>query len=146
MTYLLMSLPFLGIALAVFLAGLVSASRNGSATRKYLAGYATTTIVLVVLTAIFDNVMMAAGFFDYGQEQISGLRFILMPVEDFFYPVAAALLIAGIWQFFGARPSTSSPKDLNDAASHRVSTNRIDGIDSDEPSGDGQTSDRRNHE
>lgn len=97
MTYLLMSTPFVGVGLVVFLLGALHARRR-RITRRYLSSWAATTIVLLILTAIFDNVMMAAGFFDYGTEQISGVRLLLMPVEDFLYPIAGALLLAGVWQ------------------------------------------------
>jgi len=99
-TYLLMSLPFVGAGAVVFLAGAVNARRRGSA-RRYVSTWAATTTALLILTAVFDNVMMAAGFFDYGAEEISGVRFGLMPLEDFLYPFAGALLLAGTWQLLG---------------------------------------------
>ena len=103
MTYLLMSLPFLGVGVVVFAIGGAHARRRG-AVRRYFSSWAAATVALLVLTAVFDNVMMAAGFFDYGSEQISGLRLGLMPVEDFLYPLAGALLLSGVWQLLsGAR-------------------------------------------
>lgn len=100
MTYLLMSLPFLGVALIIFAIGAVHARRHGTVPR-YFSSWAAATIALLALTAVFDNVMMLAGFFDYGSEQISGLRLGLMPVEDFLYPLAGALLLSGVWQLLG---------------------------------------------
>ena len=97
MTYLLMSLPFVGISLIVFAIGAVHARRR-HAGRRYFSSWGAATVALLFLTGVFDNVMMAAGFFDYGTEQISGLRLGLMPVEDFLYPVAGALLLCGVWQ------------------------------------------------
>lgn len=125
MTYLLMSLPFLGISLAVFFIGLIRAARVRGEARRYLVGYAVTTVALLVLTAVFDNIMMAAGFFDYGREQISGARFILMPLEDFFYPIAAAFLLAGLWQFLQPSHSAHEPERKNSAhaATHRLNSN-----------------------
>lgn len=101
MTYLLMSLPFVGAAVIVFCAGAVHANRRESVGR-YFASWAKTCLALLVLTAVFDNVMMAAGLFDYGSEEISGLRLGLIPLEDLLYPFAGALLLAGLWQLFGA--------------------------------------------
>lgn len=106
MTYLLMSLPFIGIGLIVFIAGAVHARGRGSV-RRYFSSWAVATAALLVLTAVFDNVMMAAGFFDYGVDEISGLRFGLMPVEDFLYPLAGALLLAGAWQLLGGNQDRS---------------------------------------
>lgn len=100
MTYLLMSIPFLAAGLIVFLIGARHARRRGTG-RQYLAAWGAATAALLVLTAIFDNVMMAAGFFDYGAGHITGIRFVLMPVEDFVYPLAGALLLAGVWQLVG---------------------------------------------
>lgn len=107
MTYLLMSLPFLGVALAVFAAGLVRA-RTRSATGRYVRAWGLTTAILLLLTAVFDNLMMAAGFFDYGASEISGLRLGLIPLEDFFYPIAAALLLSGVWEL----SSRKKPEDV----------------------------------
>ena len=101
MTYLLISLPFVGAGLAVFLIGLVVARRRGDG-RAFVASWAVATIALLVLTAVFDNVMIAAGFFEYADGGISGIRFVLMPVEDFLYPLAGALLIAGVWELLGS--------------------------------------------
>ena len=45
----------------------------------------------VVLTAVFDNVMIAAGLFDLRPAtHLAGLRIGLRPVEDFAYPLAGA--------------------------------------------------------
>ncbi len=99
MTYLLMSLPFLGAALIVFAIGVGHSHRRGQV-RRYLSSWAAATAALLVLTAVFDNVMMAAGFFDYGADEISGMRLGLIPLEDFLYPIAGALLLSGTWQLF----------------------------------------------
>ncbi|MGM7677752.1 lycopene cyclase domain-containing protein [Microbacterium sp. A94] len=110
MTYLLMSLPFLSVGLIVFAIGAVHARRRGAA-RRYFSSWAAATVALVTLTAVFDNVMMAAGFFDYGTEQISGLRLGLMPVEDFLYPLAGALLLSGVWQLLNEPRETKGHRD-----------------------------------
>lgn len=106
MTYLLLSLPFLGVGLVVFLLGGVVARRGGVA-RAYVTSWAAATVLLLVLTAVFDNIMIAAGFFDYREDGISGIRLGLMPIEDFFYPVAGALLLAGAWQLIGGERDAS---------------------------------------
>lgn len=101
MTYLLLSLPFVGAALVVFIVGAFQARRHGSAGR-YLSAWAVATTALLALTAVFDNIMIAAGFFDYREDGISGIRLGLMPIEDFLYPLAGALLLSGLWQLLGA--------------------------------------------
>ncbi|WP_194421127.1 lycopene cyclase domain-containing protein [Microbacterium abyssi] len=100
MTYLLFSLPFVAVGLAVFLVGALHSRRRGTG-RAYLGSCGAATVMLLVLTAVFDNVMIAAGFFDYADTGISGIRLGLMPVEDLLYPIAGALLLAGVWQSAG---------------------------------------------
>ena len=55
---------------------------------------------LLILTAIFDNVMIASGLFDYSGHALAGQRIGLAPLEDFAYPLAAALLLPGLWLLF----------------------------------------------
>lgn len=113
MTYLLMSIPFLGLAVVVFAIGARQARHRGSI-RGYVTSWSAATATLIVLTAVFDNVMMAAGFFDYGSDQISGIRLGLMPLEDFLYPIAGALLLSGAWQLLGGG-SPQARKEGTDA-------------------------------
>jgi len=110
MTYLLLSLPFLGAGLIVFLIGGGVARRRGDA-RAYVTSWAVATVLLLVLTAVFDNIMIAAGFFDYREDGISGIRLGLMPIEDFFYPIAGALLLAGVWELLGVRHPLRGERD-----------------------------------
>lgn len=111
MTYLLMSIPFLAVGAVVFLVGALHAQRHGTA-RRYLSSWAVATAALLALTAVFDNVMMAAGFFDYGIDRISGIRFGLMPLEDFLYPLAGALLLTGVWQLLTTGRETGEHADV----------------------------------
>lgn len=91
MTYALLTVPFLALAAIVTCA---TATRPGFAHR--LRASAWTALVLVALTAVFDNAMIAADLFTYPAHLISGLRVGLAPVEDFAYPVAAAFLVPAI--------------------------------------------------
>ncbi|WP_415854643.1 lycopene cyclase domain-containing protein [Sinomonas sp. G460-2] len=52
---------------------------------------------LVTLTAVFDNVMIAVGLFRYRTDTLAGLTVGLAPLEDFAYPVAAAVLLPTLW-------------------------------------------------
>ncbi|NYE19937.1 lycopene cyclase domain-containing protein [Microbacterium immunditiarum] len=92
MTYVLLSLPFLVIAAATTLA---TARRSGFARRMAASGIA--AVVLVVLTAVFDNVMIGVGLYSYPAEHLSGLRIGLAPIEDFAYPLAAAFLVPAVY-------------------------------------------------
>ncbi|WP_404290766.1 lycopene cyclase domain-containing protein [Glutamicibacter arilaitensis] len=60
-------------------------------------------LVMMVLTAIFDNVMIAAGLFDYGEQTLLGLRIGRAPLEDFLYPLCSVLLMPALWWLFGGK-------------------------------------------
>ena len=96
MTYALIVLPFLVVAGIVTAA---SAMRPGFARR--MRASALTAIVLVALTAIFDNLMIAAGIMTYTEHNISGVQIGLAPLEDFAYPFAGVLLLPALWLLLG---------------------------------------------
>ena len=58
-------------------------------------------LAVLLLTAVFDNVMIAAGLFAYEPRLISGFAVGLAPIEDFAYPVAAALVLPALWSLVG---------------------------------------------
>lgn len=92
MTYPLIVVPFLLLAALVTI---LTARRERFAQRMAASGL--TALVLLTLTAVFDNVMIAVGLFTYPSEHLSGLHIALAPVEDFAYPLAAAFLIPATW-------------------------------------------------
>ena len=95
MTYALICLPFLAVAVVVA----VVATRTlppGDRRRRWAAtGIA--AAVLVVLTAVFDSIMIAAGLFGYADGTRLGPVVGLAPVEDFAYPIATVLLVPAVW-------------------------------------------------
>ena len=95
MTYALLCLPFLAVAAAIaFTAArtLPPAERR----RRWIAT-GVSAVVLLVLTAVFDSVMIAAGLFGYADGTRLGPAIGLAPIEDFAYPVAAVLLVPAVW-------------------------------------------------
>jgi lycopene cyclase domain-containing protein len=52
------------------------------------------TLALLVITAVFDNVIIGIGIVAYDPQLISGLKIGLAPIEDFAYSLAAPLLIS----------------------------------------------------
>ena len=56
-----------------------------------------TLVGLALLTVVFDNLMIAADLFDYGDQHRSGLQLGLAPVEDLAYPLGAAILLPALW-------------------------------------------------
>lgn len=95
MTYLLLSAVFMIVAI-VF--ALIGARR---APRWHWGAVGATAGILVVLTVVFDSIMIAAGLFDYGAAHIWGVRIWLAPVEDLAYPIAGVLLLSGLWNLLG---------------------------------------------
>lgn len=86
------------IAVAALLA--VSGARRlpaGAARRRHWQGVGVTAAVLVVLTAVFDNLMIAAGLFEYDLAGTLGVAIGRAPIEDFSYPIACALAVPGLW-------------------------------------------------
>lgn len=98
MTYPLIVVPFVVVTVIVTL---LTASRPGFGRR--LRASALTALVLVLLTAVFDNLMIAIDLFSYPPQHLSGLKIGLAPLEDFAYPVCAAFLVPAIFTLVSAR-------------------------------------------
>ena len=58
---------------------------------------------LLVLTAIFDSLIIWAGIVGYDTSKILGVYVGLAPIEDFFYALLAAILIPIFWQKFAPK-------------------------------------------
>jgi lycopene cyclase domain-containing protein len=99
-SYLALDAVFLVVCGAVT-AGAAAAVRRRSGRRADAQvswpAVATAGVVLLALTAVFDNVMIAVGLFSYDLESLSGAHLGHVPVEDFAYPVAAALMLPALW-------------------------------------------------
>lgn len=90
---------FLAVAALVVLIAVVL----GRYRFRHAAGTGVAVVVLWVLTAVFDNLMIAVGLFDYGTHALSGTRVGLAPLEDFAYPLGAALLLPALWVLLARR-------------------------------------------
>ena len=102
MTYWLLNVWFLLAAAVVFGVAMALSWRP-----RWQAVAGALGIVLL-LTAIFDNMIIGFGIVDYDPEKISGVRIGVAPVEDFAYTVAAALIIPSVWEWLG-RNTPESP-------------------------------------
>lgn len=58
---------------------------------------------LVILTAIFDPILIALNMFEYTPAKILGLHFFGAPIEDFFYALYAACIVPLVWQRVGEK-------------------------------------------
>lgn len=64
-----------------------------------------TGVGVLIMTAVFDNLMIALGLFSYNTEFISGAFIGLAPLEDFAYAAAAVILLPALWHLLEKRPS-----------------------------------------
>jgi lycopene cyclase domain-containing protein len=60
-------------------------------------------VILLVMTAIFDNVMIGIGLVGYSRKLISGAFIGIAPLEDFAYAVAAIVLLPCLWMLVGRK-------------------------------------------
>ena len=102
MTYLLLNTVFLAVVAVL----LVVAVRRGRLRLPALLG---TLAVLLVMTAVFDNIMIGVGLLvAYDDDLISGIRIGVAPIEDFAYAIAAALALPALWALLPARRPSAS--------------------------------------
>lgn len=97
MTYIALNAGFIALAVVVLAVAVLS----GRLTRESAPAMIVAAIVVFVMTAVFDNLMIAAGLFAYSGEHTSGLTIGLAPLEDFGYPLAGVLLLPSLWALFG---------------------------------------------
>jgi lycopene cyclase domain-containing protein len=97
-TYALLTVPFLVATAAIALATI----RRPHFGRR-MAASSMAFVVLAALTAVFDNAMIALGFFSYPAEHLSGVHVGLAPLEDFAYPLCAAFLVPAAFTLLSAR-------------------------------------------
>ena len=88
MTYLLMNLGFMLIA---FVALNVLVRKTPWKTVLW------TMLSMLLLTLIFDNVIIGLDIVAYDPEKVSGVFLGLAPIEDFAYTVVAVLAVSSIW-------------------------------------------------
>lgn len=101
MTYFVMNLFFL---VPLFVIGLLM--------RKQLPWRAIfwATGALLLITAVFDNLIIGTGIVAYDEELISGIKIGLAPIEDFSYSLAGPLLITILSKVFGFQESKNSER------------------------------------
>jgi len=101
MSYVLLDLMFLGCALLVTFAAVLL--RRQRLSRRGVWAVAVALVGVLLLSVVFDNVMIGVGLVAYDPARILGLRIGLAPIEDFAYPIAVALLLPALWALLPAR-------------------------------------------
>ena len=90
-TYLALNLVFMLVAFV----SLILISR-----RNPWRAIGFTMIWMILMTLVFDNVIIALGIVGYDENKISGLLLGLAPIEDFSYTVVSVLAVAILWHKF----------------------------------------------
>ena len=112
MTYWAINAVFLMIVAGVVGAALVVTRRRRARGLRASAfrpvTLAITMVLLLLMTAVFDNVMIGVKLVGYDESRISGQFIGIAPVEDFAYAVAAVLLLPSLWILLGRSPSRNS--------------------------------------
>lgn len=91
LTYWALNAPFLAAAVLVALAAVLARR----APHWRVLGL--TALGVLVLTAVFDNVLVGSGIVGYDTARISGAFVGVAPLEDFSYAIAAVLLLPSLW-------------------------------------------------
>lgn len=99
MIYALLSAGFLAVAVL----GGVLFARAAGPSRPVWGAVAAAGAALLVLTAVFDTLMIGAGLFTYEAGLVSGVRVGLAPVEDFAYPLAVVIALPALWALLTRR-------------------------------------------
>lgn len=89
MNYSDLNLIFLGIAAV---ATLILNSKYQCLTKPLVA------LPMIILTAIFDNLIVLSGIVAYDESKLIGLKIGVVPIEDFAYTLVAVLLVPAIWK------------------------------------------------
>ncbi|WP_419818813.1 lycopene cyclase domain-containing protein [Glaciibacter flavus] len=112
MSYLVLDLVILAPVVAIAVIALVRRPRM-------LAPIGLTVLCTVILTAVFDNIMIANGIVAYDLAGRSGWGVGLAPVEDFAYPLAAALLLPSLWALVGGPSDEQAAYDASSLGTAR---------------------------
>jgi lycopene cyclase domain-containing protein len=66
--------------------------------RAWVRTAAITTGLLLLLTLVFDNLIIWAGIVAYDPQRILGVTAWLAPIEDFAYSIGAVLIVGLLWE------------------------------------------------
>lgn len=103
MTYAGLALVFVALSVVV---ALVATLRCGLTARWWLTTGLTIT-VLLVLTVVFDSLMIHTDLFRFDESSLLGVRVWLAPVEDLAWPLVAGLVLPAADELIAARGSGS---------------------------------------
>jgi lycopene cyclase domain-containing protein len=61
------------------------------------------TVLTLLMTLVFDNLIILAGIVGYDENLISGLKLGIAPIEDFSYTLVGLVLIPLTWELLGKK-------------------------------------------
>jgi lycopene cyclase domain-containing protein len=102
MTYWLINMPFLLVAALV-----LGVALGRKATPRALP-WLISALVMMALTAVFDNAIIGSGLVAYDPQLLSGIMVGVAPLEDFAYTLAALMMIPALWHLLERRGPESS--------------------------------------
>ena len=102
MTYWALNAIFLAVVLVVAILAV---------RRVRWASVGITLAVVLVMTAVFDNIMISVGLVAYNESLISGAFIGVAPLEDFAYAIAAVIGLPSLWALLPPRPSRAAGGD-----------------------------------
>ncbi len=90
---------------AIFLAGVAAVAIVAVLSRRgpRWASVGLVLAVVLLMTAVFDNVMIGVGLVGYDEQKISGAFIGIAPLEDFAYAIAAVVLLPSLWCLTGGK-------------------------------------------
>ena len=97
MTYWALNAIFLGAVAVVAVVAVLSKRGPRWASVGLVLG------VVLLMTAVFDNVMIGVGLVGYDEFKISGAFIGIAPLEDFAYAIAAVVLLPSLWTLTGGK-------------------------------------------
>lgn len=59
-----------------------------------------TLCIVLVMTAIFDSLIIMSGIVGYDAQRILGVVIWQAPIEDFAYAVASVILVGLLWEYY----------------------------------------------
>ncbi|MGV8885870.1 MAG: lycopene cyclase domain-containing protein [Microbacteriaceae bacterium] len=101
MTYWALNAIFLAVVVATVAVALIA--RRG----PRWASVGLVMVVVLVMTAVFDNIMIGVGLVGYEESLISGAFIGIAPLEDFAYAIAVVVLLPTLWSLLPAQNSTA---------------------------------------
>lgn len=97
MIYIALNIIFMTVVILILLcAGMI----KKKAPQKH---WWTAFVFLIVLTTIFDNVIIYSDIVDYDPSKILGVKLFYAPIEDFMYTVLSIIMIPALWKLYSKK-------------------------------------------